>query len=431
MAIEETILKKLTTKSIGIHLANCANLYLKPLSTWRKILNIQRSSYNFLILHLIYYALFIYLLYNDIRIALPIVIAEIVFTGLPWLILIIPFKIFVKILKLRLNGVRLFRLLLILKIQFAPAIIILAILANKLQNDFLFACLQNSIAVFLILFIVVLPLILKMKFYYKICWIFLNYIFILISIALITILLTKLPKVTEDKITKNFTLAIPNYEYLEFLEKTSNSWRYIEDKYYFIVFSKNETHFTIQRTQFVSPFLHRAFLIKHVNEIRLKLQKLDSKNSKKYTLYPKNEELTITMLDSLKENLNAKFFHDLNLFKHYKDSGSFETNKEYFKLRYRYYKMHDSLFTTSSNFLSIINNSKKMEMVQFSDTTYGALFENPQPVLTKIKNKIAIEEIYLDKRLYETFNLNIFLVYPVFLILEPLGIFEEAEESSE
>ena len=56
----EKILPKLTIKELGSHLANYAKFYTNPIATWKQAIVNRKSAYNYVILHLIYYSIFVF-----------------------------------------------------------------------------------------------------------------------------------------------------------------------------------------------------------------------------------------------------------------------------------------------------------------------------------------------------------------------------------
>ena len=119
----EELISKLSVKTIGTHLANYASLYTKPLKTWRKVISNRKDGYDLMILHLIYYCIFLFLIIKNITTTISLVLLEAVITIIPTLVFITPFLLFVKLYKKKIRWTKMFRLFLILKLQFIPVFI--------------------------------------------------------------------------------------------------------------------------------------------------------------------------------------------------------------------------------------------------------------------------------------------------------------------
>ena len=91
MGLFEDILSKLTLKELGTHLGNYADLYANPIKVWKKIISNRSEGYNLLVLHLIYYCIFIFFIVKEITLAIPLVILEAAITIIPLFLFLIPF----------------------------------------------------------------------------------------------------------------------------------------------------------------------------------------------------------------------------------------------------------------------------------------------------------------------------------------------------
>src|SRR5205085_6715566 len=163
------------------HLKNYSKLYTNPLSVWRHVIGNRKSGYDLVVLHLIYYSIFLFFIVKDIKIAIPFTILEAAFTILPFLFFIVPFLFFVRVFKKAYKWDKLFRLFIILKLQFIPLFILLNLLNTVLKVEDIYLITDNIIWSLLISFIITFPLVSKIKIWQKILWLFGNYLFFLIA----------------------------------------------------------------------------------------------------------------------------------------------------------------------------------------------------------------------------------------------------------
>src|SRR5690349_415045 len=171
MDIIDKIFGSLNIKALGQHLANYLELYTHPLSVWKKVISNRKTSYDITVLHLIYYLTFVLLLIDQSTKAIVYVLAEAAATIIPFLLLFIPFRMLTKAFKKKIRWNRLFRLLLILKLQFCPILVVVILAIRFFESESLFIVLDNLIGLFIIVLIITMPLVLALHHWQKVVWI--------------------------------------------------------------------------------------------------------------------------------------------------------------------------------------------------------------------------------------------------------------------
>jgi hypothetical protein len=227
------LLGGISPKEIGKHLLNYTSLYILPAKSWQKAFNGTIAGYEFIILHLIYYSLFLLLFLDEWSSVVRLTLYEIVLTIIPFCITIIPYKLSSAIYKLRLSARSLFRLQLIIKFQFMPIMILLYILAFRLKSDDLFIILDNLYALIFIAFIAIGPFLIKTKWWYRFIWLLMNYIFLLLYFFTFSLLIEKTDLFDNFNISDQ--IPTPSAEYVDFKISSSDSYLYIQDSLFMAI----------------------------------------------------------------------------------------------------------------------------------------------------------------------------------------------------
>ena len=139
----ESLLSKFNYKEIGYHLANYADLFIKPLNCWRKAIDSGKQGYNFIVLHLIYYTLFILLFNQDLYYAIPLALFEVFYTLIPLIIFLPSFKVSSWLFNKKYSWKSLFRLLLVIKLQAIPICLVFIKLAIWSKEEIFYIYFQN------------------------------------------------------------------------------------------------------------------------------------------------------------------------------------------------------------------------------------------------------------------------------------------------
>ena len=438
MSLFESTLSKLTLKELGTHLRNYADLYANPIKVWKKIISNRNESYNLLILHLIYYCIFIFFIVKEITLAIPIVILEAAITIIPLLLFLIPFLFFVKVFKKQYKLTKLFRLFLIIKLQFIPIFILSYLLVDYLRIENLYLLTDNLIGIIWLAFMIIFPSIINMKFWRKLIWIFSNYVFFLLGISIIAFTFDKIDG--SGKIFEKLSIASPNTEYSNFeVKELYSPFLFIDSLYFVHIKAKNDTTLHVYKTQFVSFALSKSFLQSKINKLNSDIQLLDSLavlHNKKYNdtipIHSKNvssiskidRELTLPYLDTLKLELDKKFNLLLAESKKLKDSAKFESNRHYFSVLSNYLEMYQNSYIDKVEISKIVHTSAIDGTVKFDKENWGTMFKVDSNYYNITKNQLQKIELSFARRSSKaTFIFNI-LFYPEEFVLDKLGYFD-------
>lgn len=438
MSLFESTLSKLTLKELGSHLGNYADLYAKPIKVWKKIISNRSEGYNLLILHLIYYSIFLFFVIKEITLAIPIAILEVAITIIPLLLFLTPFLFFVKVFKKQYKWTKLFRLFLIIKFQFIPIFILLYLLVKYLKIENLYLLTDNFIWIIWIAFIIVFPIIINLQFWRKLIWIISNYVFFLLGLSLIAYSFDKVDG--SGKIFEKLSIESPNTEYSNFEMKGLYSPLLFIDTLYFVhIKAKNDTTLQVYKTQFVSFDLCNSFLQSKIKKLNSDIQLLDSLtilHNKRYNdtipIHNKNvssinnndRKLTIPYLDTLKSELDKKFNLLLTETRKLKDSAMFESNRHYFLALSNYLEAYQNSYIDRVEMSKIVNTSTIYGTIKFDKENWGTMFKVDSSYYNATKNQLLkIESTFAKRSRRATFIFNI-LFYPEEFVLDKLGYFD-------
>ena len=438
MSLLETTLSKLTLKELGTHLGNYADLYVKPVNVWKKIISNRKEGYNLLILHLIYYSIFVFFLVKEVTLAIPIAILDAALTIIPLLFFLIPFFFFVKVFSKQFKWTKLFRLFLILKLQFIPVFILLYLLVEKLKVENLYLFTDNFLWVILLAFIIIFPTIININFWKKLIWIFSNYFFFLVGTSILAFFIAKIDG--SGKIFEKLLNESPNTEYSNFEIKELYSPLLFNDTFYFVhIKAQKNTTLYVSKVQFVSFDLHKSFLQSKIIKLSSDIQLLDSLtilHNKKYndtipihktdiSSFDKSvRELTLPYLDILKIELDKKINLLLTESKKMKDSAKFESNRQYFSALINYLEAYKKSYVDKTEIRKIIKTSTIEGTIRFDKENWGTLFKVDSNYYDTTKNRLRQIELSFEKRSHRATFIFDILFYPVEFVLDNLGYFD-------
>lgn len=438
MSLFESTLSKLTLKELGTHLGNYADLYSNPIKVWKKIISNRNEGYDLLILHLSYYSIFIFFIVKEITLAIPIAILEAAITIIPILLFLIPFLFFVRVFKKQYKWTKLFRLFLIIKLQFIPIFILSYLLVEYLKIENLYLFTDNLIFIIWLAFIIVFPIIINLEFWRKLIWIFSNYVFFLLGVSIIGFSFYKIDG--SGKIFEKLSIESPNTEYSNFeIRGLYSPLLFIDSLYFVHIKAKNDMTLQVYKTQFVSFDLRTSFLQSKINKLNSAIQLLDSLTTlpyKKYddtmSIHNKNvssisksdRELIIPYLDTLKLELDKKFNLLLAESKKLKDSAKFESNRHYFSALSNYLEEYQNSYIDKAQINKIVNTSAIDGTIKFDKENWGTMFKVGSNYYITTKNQLMKVELSFAKRSRKaTFIFNI-LFYPEEFVLDKLGYFD-------
>jgi hypothetical protein len=255
------------------HITTYTDLYIKPVQSYKKAFSQRKNSLNFVSLHAIYYALILLLISFDLKGVLSVVVLEILSTIYPLAQLVIPFYLFRYFLKKKKTWINLFRVLLLIKFQNTPVLLSLFLLAKKLDEDLFFVLIDNWIIVTLIILIVAIPaIIINIKLWQRILWVFANYVSIFLVSGVMMMLAESL-NITEKILQKIGTYS-PSKEYYNQIGLDSMSISQFRDDRYMAIL--DTTTWKLRNTQFVTNDLFLTLLTKSYNQTKHKLAIQDS-----------------------------------------------------------------------------------------------------------------------------------------------------------
>jgi hypothetical protein len=423
----ETILNKLSIKEIGNHLSNYANLYVKPIETWKKAIDLRTSSYNFIILNIVYFTILLMLMVRDTHLAIQLCLLEVIITIFPFLIFIIPCKIFAFLFKKKILLNRLFRLFLILKFQFITIFFLLFKFANYTQSEDSFILVDNFIWIIWIGFIVIFPMISNLKFIEKIIWIILNYMtFIIFFILLITVF-SKINLL--GNLGEEIMLLTPDKEYSNNSLKLSKSTLLINDKELLLIGKLDKNNIIIyKKTQFVDLELSILFGKFSRNNIIKKIIKNDSiicsldkkRISRKDSLEKlyDNVDINIDYLDSIRNISIENIQKDIKLTDSIFKNSKFKSNKDYFKALNKYLIDYFDSYSNEVRIKKIIKNCTNKEYFQLSNFDYATIIKVNDIEYLSTKEKFEeLKEKIEGREKKSNFLMNI-LFFPLEYFME-------------
>jgi len=413
------ILSKSTIKDIGSHLTNLADLYIKPIKTWKKIISYRKSSYDFFVLIVIYYSIILFFSISNIKYVIPLAILDIVLTIFPFSFLYFPFLFYRKKFGKRIKANRLFRLLFVLKIQLNLIILVLILLYKWALIESVLVLVENFIWIIFLAFISIFPLMMRISFWRKIIWIITNYVFSLIYLILIGVILMVIPD--SHLLADKFSLNTPNTEYSEFKYQYEYSDILLDDDYYLINLQRIEDNLRIRNTQFTTTRLAlklsqtQLSIIKEEKRI-LELMVQARKNNVPFEI-PENDSIRITTkyLDSVKEKFQNKFYDDFKLVDSLSKTSAFKSNKKFFTLLHEQLAEYDSLYTATS----VIEDklTKKPEYIIESDNNNILFVTNLESKNLKSRaEQIDIQRKKFIKREEYSTLLQTIYTYPIELV---------------
>lgn len=428
----ETILNKLSLKELGKHLSNYCNLYVKPIETWKKAIDLRNSSYDFIVLNLVYFTILILLVVKDLYLAIPICIVEIILTLFPFLIFIGPYKISSFLFKIQWKWNRLFRLLIIIKLQILPLFYLLFKFANYSESENIYLLTDNFILLVWIGFIVIFPLISNLKYFQKIIWIFLNYIFF---IGLILIGVAFFSEINfMGKFGDEIMLLSPAREYSDNNTKLTNSMLFIDDSSYMLIGTENKPNvISYQATQFVDLRLYLLFNNKVRNNLirdRIRLDSIMCINDKTkisikdslQSLYDK-KEINIKVLDSFREILHDNFQKDLILTDSLSKFSKFKSNRKYYNKLNLYLDDYCRSYFNQNEINEIYKNAKEKTILKLERGLYITLLKIDNSIYDNTKKPYIELRKELEERENKANWVASVFFYPIDKILEACGYY--------
>ncbi|OQP58856.1 hypothetical protein A3860_39290 [Niastella vici] len=361
--------------------------------------------------------------------AVPIAILDIALTVIPFLFFIIPFLIFTRVFKKRYNWKNLFRLFIIIKLQFIPIFILLFLLAQSVTEESLYLITDNFIWLIWIALIITFPSIINIAFWKKAIWILVNYLFFLLTISLLAFSMERLDKT--GRMFSKLSIISPNTEYSLFESKGLYSPLLFDDRHYFVLAQiQYDSSISLSKTQFVNSEFRLSFLKTEIKKLESTMKIIDSLSNpngmkrnavnKKADVSYEIKEFSFPFLDSFRNDLNSKFSLLLAETMKMKDSSKFESNREYFNILTDYLKLYELSYTDSNEINKIIKTSTIESTIRFDANDIGVMFKVDSTYYGATKKKLQlVESNFADRKSNSTFLFDV-LFFPFDLFVEKL-----------
>ena len=319
-------------KKIGVYFYKFIDLFFKPVQTWKSIINYRKNSLEIFIFYILIYLVMLFLLVDDILLSFRYLILTLIVILQPFLIMLIPFLIFRKVWNKKIKINRLYRLFVVFNIQIFPLIYLPILVYKKFEVETAFIISDNAITFCDILIIFVLPLLLRLQWWKKFIWIFVNYIFINLFFLTMNYLAIELPDFVYVK--KEIEIRSPAKEFEYFIHNYKNSDNYIHQDIFLILNYKNEENKEGWSPQFLTYQVLDALIGKNLEAskraptifeeyYKKNKQRIDDKSIflfggpdsllKIPFKFKKNELVSINELIELRKNYNKIFFEDKKL----------------------------------------------------------------------------------------------------------------------
>lgn len=367
-----------------------ADLFIKPIKSWKRILSPRKTSIDYFIIYVLFYGTFCYIITWDFQQVITNVFITLLITFIPFLFFLIPFIIFSRLWKKSLKTNRLYRLFFIFNIQMIPLIHFPNLLAQWADVELPYLFSSNSTVIFDLLTIMVVPLVLKLKVRQKFIWILCNYIFACFYLISFNKILT----VSDDlrTIVEKANYYTPKDEYMNMMGKYKKSDLYLDKNLIYVSFLEKNGRFKLVGIQYCTLFTS-DYIIKKVND-RLNIIRLSDieslhiniLNSRGFSIYNeiyrqfKKDSLSIKFpfkpfskveinkMDSLRVSFNELFYSDLKLMDSLRNKAKYKSNREYANYVYNYLNQYNMITKNISSVKHIIKSSKVVNILEFENS---------------------------------------------------------------
>lgn len=430
------IFDKNTINKIGEYIILFIELYTKPLKSWRKIISQRKNSLEYFILSIIFYGVLCYFICWDFRKTIINVFLTLILTLIPFLLLLIPFLIFIKLEKKRIKANRLYRLLVVFEIQLLPFVHLPNLIADWGGIEFPYLISSNFFAIHGLLYVFVLPSIIKVKVWKKMCWFTCNYILVLIygytfykiyntSSDLTTILEKANYYTPRDEFGKIWA----NYK--------KTDWYLDKDVFYIFVTKDNSGLVKINNVQFCTTFTSE-YIVQTIEEKlnRLPLGYIKSiipdifsnndgfeicnrltdyfeyiNSSQSFKLIGKKE---LNHLDSLQTEFNKTFYHDIKFMDSIQNNAIYKSNRSYARNVYNYITQFDRIVKDEKYLKKLIESTTPYYKIKIDNSQYILAYIIDKDVLKYPRKEIENQNIKLHERYNNHYNIISKIVfYPI------------------
>ncbi|WP_291116604.1 hypothetical protein [Flavobacterium sp. UBA6135] len=420
--LTKTIIDKLTIKEFGVHLSTYVSLFTHPYKSWMKAINIRKSSFDFIILNIIYYGIFLFYIIQEPQKTIQLLFLDLLTTIVPFILFYPSFKICIFLSKKRIKSNRLFRLFLIFKFQSTPILILFLLMTNWFDSENLFIVIENFIVLVLIGYMIVYLLVAKMKLWVKVLSFFINYVIFISVFLIFSIFEISFELKNADDYS---TLNTPTTEFRNFFINSSHAERFILDDKYFVLLEVDELNQLINFSpQFVNHQLLGEFYELSKIKSEKKLIEYDSilfslKKSHISSLnLTKNSntkaQSTKMRLDSLKKSFTKIVDTDMKVSDSLRLHAKFNSNRQYFQAYFKYLEKYYSTYVNNDSILKILTNKKThLEPLKINENEIITIYEIDTLYYEPQKSNLIKQKKLIDKRDKSSGFLFNILFYPI------------------
>ncbi len=415
------ILSDKNVSTFSRYITKFLNIYIRPIKTWRDILYNHSSSLNDTVFYIICVGIIVVLLSSNNKEGSEywLILELCLISLIPFSVLLLPYLFFNKIWKLNINRFNIIRLFIIINIQIASLISLLCNMADKFKIERLYIIQHNIETISGLLFLIVLPFLVRIKWYKKLLWILINYFFQL-SFMFIT---SNIPEYLI--INEKLSLESPIKEFHHFIYNYKKSDNEINDNY-FLVLSHNINDKTV-RIETIFPsyeilsmidneYVHNKRIARKIDSIAIENLSENYNNSMNLHLkLNKNDLIEEKRLIEIKKRFNNVFLDDLKFTDSIRKKTVFNDNKTLFNEVYNYLYQTNNLFMDSIYLKKIMKSENNKLSIDTKENGKFIIYEreNANKLLIKKKkiNKLFYE---LNDRLEKSYLSYKYLYYPHF-----------------
>ncbi|MEL0456344.1 hypothetical protein WJN01_08910 [Flavobacteriaceae bacterium SZ-1-7] len=427
---------KNTINKIGEYFSVFIDLYIKPLKSWKRIISQRKTSLEYFIIYILFYSAIVYLISWDLEQAITKVFLTLILTLIPFLLLLIPFLVFTKLAKKRIKANRLYRLLVVFEIQLLPLIHFPNLVANWGDVELPYLISSNFLALQGLLCMFVLPLIIKINVWKKLCWIMCNYILV----AIFGYTMYKIHNTPNDlsTILEKADYYTPKDEFGKIWSNYKKTdWYLDKDMFYVFVKKKDSGLVKINKVQFSTTYTSEFILQTLENKLnKLPLGYIKSirpdifYNDNPFEIYNKVTsylesinsshlfepigEKELNQLDSLQTEFNKIFYHDIKFMDSLQNYAKYKSNREYASYVSNYISQFDSIVTEEKQLKKLIETTTPYYKLKIDSSQYILAYNIDKELIKYPRKGIEDSNIKLYKRYNEDYYIiaNI-IFYPL------------------
>ncbi len=433
------IFNKITIQKIGEYLGLMADLYIRPVESWKRILNQRKTSNDYFVIYMLFFGLLIYIITWSFQDTIKIVFIHLLITLVPFVFLLLPFKFFSILWNKRLKANRLYRLFFVFQIQVFPFIHFPILIAKWAEVELPYLISSNLEFLFDLLIIIVVPLIIKLNVKRKLVWILCNYIFASFYLMCFNFALSS----SNDfrKILNKAEYFKPEDEFNNLMKNYKKTDVYLSKNLLYILSKKenDEGRIRIDGTQFAtlntSDFLTEklnnkfkkvpvSFIISKKpsilkNETPFKIYNeiydfLNENNLLEAASFEPFSNRELAKIDSLRLDFNKRFYFDLKLMDSLKTNAIHKSNRDYANYVYLYLKQYDSIAKDTLAIKKIVQTKRPLHRLKFEDNKYLLIYYLDEKAIKYDLQGIIDRNINYYNKYQKSHIVSSFFYYPIF-----------------